>query len=88
MCSTIPRHVILLNFHPLEVVSRYATHNFKWVKITYICLIWVRPFAIFDVYTLISFVITVIFSALKSIMVDYSLKSWHNATYIIDKLPH
>ena len=22
------------NFHPLEIVSRYASHNFKWVKIT------------------------------------------------------
>ena len=26
-----------------------ATHNFKWVKITHICLIWKQTFALFDV---------------------------------------
>ena len=28
-----------LNIHTLEVVYRYATHNFKWVKMTHTCLI-------------------------------------------------
>ena len=28
-----------LNFQPLEVVSRFAIHNLKWLKITHICLI-------------------------------------------------
>ena len=28
-----------LNFHPVEVVSRYRDPNFNWVKITHICLI-------------------------------------------------
>ena len=31
--------VLHLNFHPLEVVSRFAIQNFKWVKITYMCTI-------------------------------------------------
>ena len=37
-----PAKFIHLNFQPLEVMSRStmytATHNFKWLKITYICL--------------------------------------------------
>ena len=36
----LPAKVSYLNFHPLEVVSRYRDHNFKWVKITHVCLIW------------------------------------------------
>ena len=35
-----------LNFHPLEVVSRY----FKWVKITHICLFWDETFVNLDVW--------------------------------------
>ena len=34
-----------LNFQPLEVVSRSATHNFKWLKIADICLILHQTFA-------------------------------------------
>ena len=30
-------------------VKATATHNFKWVKITYICLIWNQTFSILDV---------------------------------------
>ena len=31
------------NFYLLKVVSRYATHKFKWVKITHITHIYLRP---------------------------------------------
>ena len=44
-----------------------TTHNFKWVKITDICLIWDRTFASLDVETLISFPITVIYPANKTV---------------------
>ena len=52
-----------LDFHRLEVAS---THNFKWVKITHICLIWDKTFANVDVQTHISFRILVIQSANKT----------------------
>ena len=37
-----------------------STHNFKWVKITQICLIWDQIFASLGVYAIISFPVTVI----------------------------
>ena len=43
-------HWIIVNFHPLEVVSRYRDpQHSSWVKITHICLIWDQTFAKFDV---------------------------------------
>ena len=48
-----PAKLIFLNFQPLEVVGRglklclaTATHNFKWLKITHICLILLQKFQI------------------------------------------
>ena len=32
--------LIFLIFYPLEVCLATAIHNFKWLKITHICLIW------------------------------------------------
>ena len=34
-----PVKLIYLNFHPLEVVSRYHDPQLEWLKITDICLI-------------------------------------------------
>ena len=34
-----PARLTILNFYQPEVVPHYATHNFKWEKITHICLI-------------------------------------------------
>ena len=42
-----------------------ATHNFKWAKITHICLFWDQPFANLDVEALISFPITAIYATFK-----------------------
>ena len=39
-----------LNLYPLGVVSCCAT--FKWVKITYICTIWIKPYANLVILTL------------------------------------
>ena len=47
--NPLPARLYYLNFHPLEVVSATATHNFKWVKITRICLIRDQIFANLDV---------------------------------------
>ena len=43
------------NFHPLEVVIATATHSFKWVKITHICVIRYQTFANRYIQTHISF---------------------------------
>ena len=43
MFNPYPAKLIYLNFQPLEVVMwlclATAIHNFKWLKITHICLI-------------------------------------------------
>ena len=49
-----------------------ATHSFKWMEITIICLIWDQKCADVDVWTPILFPITVIESAIKWIKNDYS----------------
>ena len=50
-----------LNFQPLEIVSRYL----KCLKVTHICFIWDQALTNIDVYTVISFPRTVIYSANK-----------------------
>ena len=47
---------------PSAVVNPYPTaiHNFKWVKITDICVIWDQTFTQLDVETVISFPVRVI----------------------------
>ena len=44
-----PAKWIHLNFQPLEIVSRYRDHNFKWMKNTDISLIWYQLFSNIDV---------------------------------------
>ena len=63
---TLRRYIENLIFIHLKLCLATASHNFKWVKITHICLIWDETFANLDVYTLISVPITVIWSANKS----------------------
>ena len=46
-------------FTQLKLCLYTATHNFKWVKVTRICLIWSQTFANLDVYTPILFPISV-----------------------------
>ena len=46
--------------------SATAIHNLKWLKITHICLIWNHTFANIDVKKVISFQITVVYSANKT----------------------
>ena len=50
-------------FNHLKLFPATPTHNFKWVKITHICLIWEKTSANFDVSTRISFPITAIESS-------------------------
>ena len=38
--SPFPAKLFYLNFQPLELCLATATHYFKWVKFTHICLIW------------------------------------------------
>ena len=64
MANHLPAMLYKLFFHQLE-----ATQNFKWVKITHICLIWDLRFANIDVKRLILLPITVIWSANKMIIV-------------------
>ena len=54
-----------LNFHPLKLCLATATHNFKWVTITYICLFVDRIYANLDVYYSFDFQMGVIWSASK-----------------------
>ena len=50
MCiSLYPATLIYLIFNHLKLCLATATHNFKWMKITDICLIWVQIFANLDV---------------------------------------
>ena len=49
----------------LKLCLATATHNFKRVKITHSCLTWDQTSANFDIWTLISFTITLISSANK-----------------------
>ena len=37
-----PVKLIYLNFHPLELCLANATHNFEWLKITHIYLVWAQ----------------------------------------------
>ena len=56
-------------FTDLKLGLATMTQNFKWVKITHICLIWDQTFANIDVDTLISLpitMITVIWTASKT----------------------
>ena len=40
---------LFVNSTNLKLCIATATHNFKWVKITDMCLIWDQPFANIDV---------------------------------------
>ena len=59
-------------FIHLKLCLANATHNFKWLKITHICLIWAQIFANLDVQTHIFFPIKVIWSTNKQIKNDNS----------------
>ena len=50
----------------MKLCLAIATHNFKWVKITRICLIWDQAFANYGAYTLVSLPISVILSIIKT----------------------
>ena len=41
--------ISIIIFTHLKLGLATATHNFKWVKITYSCLIWGETFANFDI---------------------------------------
>ena len=60
-----PSYFILIFTH-LKLCLAIATHNFKWVEIAHIGLIWDQTFANLDVWTLISLTITVIWSTNKA----------------------
>ena len=44
-----PLSYLILIFTYLKLCLTTATHNFKWVKITHMCLIWDQTFANLDV---------------------------------------
>ena len=67
MINPYPAKVIYLNFHPLEVVSRYRDTQLQVAEnYWYLCIICHQTFANIDVQTLISFPITLIWSTDKT----------------------
>ena len=57
---TLMCYIDILIFTHLKLCLATAIHNFKWVKITHICLIRDQTFTNFDVLTLVSFPIAAI----------------------------
>ena len=53
LCVKQALSYIIYYFTHLKLCLATATHNFKWVKITDICLNWDQTFAKFDLETLI-----------------------------------
>ena len=51
LINPYPSKLISLKFHRLTSCLATATHNFKWVKINHICLIWDQTLANLDVNT-------------------------------------